>query len=229
MEICYPRNDILDVFLEVKMELITQYLRRPFQEKEWVKKIGMGGIIGFIPILNFSLMGYLLEWMLSIYKEPEISEHIPLPEWKEWGKLLANGLMVLVIVMIYCLLPLILLWIGRSMATLGTASMVLGHLFKFLAGIGLAIVSFILPVALIQFAHSGKIEAAFHIKAIGEKIAGVFPEYLISYLFSLGLVILSWIVIAILSSIILGYIFVPVLNFYIGLVIAYRFSRLLGR
>ena len=205
------------------MEQTSLYLRRPLQDKEWVKKIGLGGLIGLIPIFNLSLLGYLLEWILSA------EEDVALPEWNEWGKLFANGLIVFLIIIAYSFLPCIFLWMGRGAAGLGGMSIVVGYLLKFLAGLGFGVVSFILPVVLIQFAHREKIEETFQMKLIGERIVSVLPEYIFSYLFSLGLVIFSWIIIAILSPIFLGYILAPVLNFYTGLVILYRFSRILSK
>ena len=206
------------------MEQTSLYLRRPLQDKEWVKKIGLGGLIGLIPIFNLSLLGYLLEWILSSSEEDAV-----LPEWNEWGKLFANGLIVFLIIIAYCFLPFIFLWLGRGVAGLGGMAIVVGYLLKFLAGLGFGLVSFILPVVLIQFAHREKIEEAFQMKLIGEMIVSVLPEYIFSYLFSLGLVTLSWIIIAILSPIFLGYILAPILNFYIGLVILYRFSKTLTK
>ena len=205
------------------MEQTSHYLRRPLQDKEWVKKIGLGGLIGLIPVFNLSLLGYLLEWILSA------EEDVALPEWNEWGKLFANGLIVFLIIAVYSFLPCIFLWMGRGATGLGGMAIVVGYLLKFLAGLGFGVVSFILPVVLIQFAHREKIEEAFQMKLIGERIVSVLPDYIFSYLFSLGLVIFSWIIIAILSPIFLGYILAPVLNFYIGLVILYRFSRILSK
>jgi len=211
-----------------KTELLA-FLRRPFQDRDGFKKIGIGGLIGCVPILNCSLLGYLLNWIISIYKEPKDPEDVSLPEWKNLGKLLASGLIVFVIILSYSLPPFILLGFGNVVVFLGGTSVILGQLFKFLADIGFGLVSFILPVALIQFARSKKLEDAYNIKTIGERIAGVFSEYLLVYLFSLGLVIITWIIIVILSPLILGYILAPILNFYIALVIFYRFSSLLSK
>ncbi len=211
------------------METIVLSLRRPLQDREWVKKIGIGALLGFIPVFNFSLLGYFLEWIIITSREPENAEFSALPEWKGFGKLFANGLVVFVIILLYSLAPLILLGIGRSMVNSGWVYSVLGYLFKFMAGLGFVLVSFILPIGLINFAHDGKVGSAYDIKSIVNKIAVVFPEYLLAYLFSVGLVIVGWIIIAILSHIILGYIIVPALNFYIGLVIFYKFSTILGR
>lgn len=206
------------------MEQSTSYLKIPFQDKDWLKKLGLGGLVGLIPIFNLSLLGYLLEWVLS-----SSGEEASLPEWREWGKLFANGLMVFIIILIYCLLPLIFLLMGREVINLGGMAIVLGYMVKFLAAFGFGVVSFILPLVLIRFAYREKIAEAFQLKFIGEVIVGVLPEYIFSYLFSLGLMIAAWVIIAILSPIYLGYILAPVLNFYIGLIIFYRFSRLLGK
>lgn len=211
-----------------KREVIS-YLQRPFQDREWLKKIGIGWLIGFVPLLNLSLLGYLLEWIKIILKEPEASEYAPLPAWKNMGKLVAQGLTISLIIFVYCLIPLALLGAGRLLGNIGGVYVIPGHLFKFLAGLGFGIVSFITPVILIQFATTEKIESAYHIKEIGEKISDVFSEYIISYLLSLGLIFSTWIIIAILSPVIIGHILIPVLNFYIGLVILYRFSRILAR
>lgn len=200
-------------------------LKEPFQDKDWSKKIGIGGLLGFIPVINLSLLGYILEWIVSIHRSTEPSD-TRLPEWKEFGKLLANGLIAFGIIFIYSLAPLILLLLGKAIINLGGIAVVLGNIFNFLGGIGFGLVSFILPAILVNFARSKRIETAFHLEAIGEEISRVFLEYMFMYIFSLGLILAGWVIISILSFIIVGYILIPVLNFYICLVMTYGFSKL---
>jgi hypothetical protein len=75
----------------------------PFQDKSWLSKLLIGGLISIIPILNFALVG----WMVDIAKRVMDHELEELPGWDNFGKKFMGGLYYTVASFIYAL-PVIL-------------------------------------------------------------------------------------------------------------------------
>jgi hypothetical protein len=65
-----------------------------FEDKKWIEKVLIGGILMLIPILGPILMlGYNVELVRNVRKhDPE-----PLPAWDEWGKKIAEGFKLIII------------------------------------------------------------------------------------------------------------------------------------
>jgi len=80
-------------------------LRRPFQD---TKKLFIGGLLGIIPIVNFTVIGYTLT---STGLSKENVKRDGLPEWGNYGELFKKGLMATIIAIIL-FLPAILVIFG---------------------------------------------------------------------------------------------------------------------
>ncbi len=66
-------------------------------DKDWVKKVVIGGILGIIPIANLIVVGYGLRVLKNVAQDnPQ-----PLPEWDDWGGDFMKGLMVTLASLIY--------------------------------------------------------------------------------------------------------------------------------
>lgn len=50
------------------MEYIWESFTYIFKDKNWKKKLVVGGVIGVIPILNISLLGYMADIITLIYE-----------------------------------------------------------------------------------------------------------------------------------------------------------------
>jgi len=70
-----------------------------FDDESWITKILIGGILGIIPIVNFAVIGYMVEALRNVAQEMER----PLPEWSGFGEKFVKGLMVLIIGFIYAI------------------------------------------------------------------------------------------------------------------------------
>ena len=66
-------------------------------DKDWVKKVVIGGILGIIPIANLIVMGYGLRVLKNVSQD----DPQPLPEWDDWGGDFVKGLMVTLAGLIY--------------------------------------------------------------------------------------------------------------------------------
>lgn len=80
-------------------------IKYPLQDQEWVKKIAIGALISFVPILNFAAVGFATDSLRNVYQGRET----PLPTWDELGTLFVRGLMVVIIQLLWSLPLLVLL------------------------------------------------------------------------------------------------------------------------
>jgi hypothetical protein len=74
-----------------------------FDDPDWLKKVGLGGLIYLVPILNFAAAGYSVEVAQRVIN----GDPRPLPKWSDMGGKLVKGLLVSVIGLAYAL-PLFL-------------------------------------------------------------------------------------------------------------------------
>ena len=62
----------------------------PFEDKDWVRKLGLGALISMVPILNFAWSGYMVDILRNVMSsQPE-----PLPTWDDLGKKFNEGLIL---------------------------------------------------------------------------------------------------------------------------------------
>jgi len=76
----------------------------PFEDKEWVTKIVIGGILSLVPLVNLIVIGYALKALKNVADGVEQ----PLPKWDDFGDYFVKGLMVVLGSVVWAL-PLIIL------------------------------------------------------------------------------------------------------------------------
>lgn len=86
---------------------IGRSLKFMFEDESWITRILIGGILGFIPIVNFVVYGYQLEVIKNVSQDQDL----PLPEWDDFGGKFIKGLMVVIAGFIYSL-PLVIVGIA---------------------------------------------------------------------------------------------------------------------
>jgi len=138
-----------------------------FEDEDWIKKIGIAGLVMLIPLLGQIIIG---GWALEIVRRVIRRDPEPLPDWSNFVDYLVKGLQVMVIGFAYAL-PIILITAcsqglffaaGESGedAMLTAASVVMACLscVSIIYGI---FIGFVLPAALGNFAESEQFGAAF--------------------------------------------------------------------
>jgi hypothetical protein len=95
-----------------------------FDDQDWLKKVLIGGVVNFVPILNFAAIGYALEVTRQVINRVDSNT---LPEWDDLGGKLVKGLVVTVIALVY-FAPLIVLSciIGIPASLMGDSEEVAG-------------------------------------------------------------------------------------------------------
>ena len=192
---------------------ISEGLKFPMKDKDWTKKVIIGGILNIVPIVNFISYGYSLEVMKLV-----ISGKETLPEWDNFGSKFIRGLVGIIISVIYLIIPIIVMMIFISMGHRGLN--IVGIL---VGGILMIIFGFAIPMALANYVAKDSFGAAFEFSEIINRIKSVFGEYLVCYIV---VIVLSLIVGAISVIPFIGWIIGAILEFYVALVYAYYFGNL---
>lgn len=171
----------------------------PFEDKQWITKLGLGGLITFIPILNFAWTGYTVELIRNVMNDaPE-----PLPNWDDFGKKLTDGLLLTVATIVYSLPIIIVFCLPMSFMIVpailsGNADM--QGLAEAVAGLGTALffcllcvfvvyslaLSVIFPAILVIFAREGTLASCFKFREVFELISKNSTPFLTAWGVSIG-------------------------------------------
>jgi len=83
----------------------------------------IGGLLSFVPLLNFFAFGYLLRLSKALREGASLT----LPDWSDWQGLFVDGLKFAVVWLAYWLLPLLLAFILASLLS-GLGLFAIGYL-----------------------------------------------------------------------------------------------------
>lgn len=202
-------------------------IKFPMEDKDWIMKIIIGGVLSIIPIVNFISSGYQLKVMKNaINKKPGM------PEWKGFMDLFVKGLIIFVIALLFMIVPLI---IFGAIAGFGVISVIMGDLTNpynivlailpalFIGGILFLIIGFVLPMAIAMYAKSDNFSDAFKFSEILNRIKSIFGEYLVSYI----VIVIFGIILGLIMLIpLIGWIIGFFGTFYLGVVALNMFGKL---
>lgn len=147
-----------------------------FDDKDWMKKIGIAGVIALISIvlsvIIVGIAGFILlgGWMIELTRRVIDHDPEPLPDWTDYGGYFMKGLQAFVIGLVYSLPIILISGCGSllpalmqnsdssSAATIIQIVSICTSCFATIYGIFLG---FVLPAALARFAASGQLGSAF--------------------------------------------------------------------
>lgn len=205
---------------------IVETVKFPSNDDEWIKKILIGGLLMLIPIINFITLGYYIKTLRR-----GIDGESALPEWDDWGDLFIKGLIVVIVVIIYMLIPLAVLFLsigGAAISSITSGDITPASIGAIIGGsliflLLLLIVFLLLPMALSMYAKEDSIGAALRLGEILSRIRSIIGEYIIA-------LIVLWALMLIVSFISLvpfiGWVVVIFAQFYVGLVAAHMFGTI---
>ena len=154
-----------------------------FEDESWIMKIVVGGILLFIPIVNFMVLGYIVEAL----KRSADGMDVPLPEWDDFGGKFMKGLMVFLILLVYsipsivlgcctfALLPLV--GDNESVAAMMSLVTLCGNCLVFVWSIVVAVVW---PAALIRYSVTGEFMSAFQFGELFSFIKSNVANYIVA-------------------------------------------------
>jgi Protein of unknown function (DUF4013) len=168
-----------------------------FEDKNWITKILIAAgilLLGIlfswvllIPLIVAAILlnGYTVEIVRRVIRgEPDA-----LPKWDNWGALLADGLKMLVIEIVYAL-PMIIVALCLSIpisALSRNAEQLSSLLSAFLSCISIVYaiaVTLVLPAAVAFFADAGDLGAAFRFGEVFGLVRNNFSTYLVTLVMS---------------------------------------------
>lgn len=199
----------MDIFPFIQFTLNSQYISR------WI----VGGIIIYIPILNFLSFGYLSKAsrLLSIGT-------VGLPTWQDKYDLWIEGVKLIFIFILYEAVPFFLFSCGFFLTTLTSITAFFGHILIKLSYLGLLLFSFFLPFAFAAFADQGDFRKALEFEKIIAAIKEVFTPYLAGYLATLVALYICKLVIRI--PFLIGFVVSSLAAYYVFLLATYYFTQL---
>ena len=140
-----------------------------FQDKDWIKKILIGGVLFLVPIFGWLvIVGYAVQTAKNVKNGQET----PLPEWDDWGDRFMTGLLAFVTILIYAIPGIV---VGLIPC--------IGVFFN------IAWSLFVIPTAYIQFLKHGDIGGALKVNEAVEFIKVNWLNILIVSLMNIVLVI----------------------------------------
>ena len=163
---------------------INKAISYPFEDKQWISKLGLGAVIGMIPILNFAWSGYLVDILRNVVSGA--SE--PLPNWDNFEKKFMDGLILFAAGLVYGLpillvacLPLGIMAISGTLSSSGDFQDS-GNILGGIGGVvglclgGLVIVyglflSIVYPAILVIFAREGTFASCFKFREVIDLIS----------------------------------------------------------
>lgn len=204
---------------------IVETVKFPANDVEWIKKMVIGGLLMLIPIVNFIALGYYIKTMRG-----GIDGKSGLPEWDDWGNLFVKGLLVIIVVFIYMLIPLAVMFMsigGAAISSIASGDVSPASIGTIIGGSLISvflmfIVWLLLPMALSIYAKEDSIGAAFGIGEILSRIKSVIGEYIIAIIVLYALML----IVGFISMIpFIGWVVMIFANFYVALVAANMFGK----
>lgn len=151
----------------------------PFEDKQWLSKLGLGAIIAMVPVLNFAWTGYMVGILRNMFAHAQE----PLPNWDDFGRKFVDGFMLFLASVVYALPVLVLSCLPLSF--LSIPAILSGNqdtqdLAEALAGVGgvaLAgvscifvvyglVLSVIFPAIIVLYAREGTFASCFKFREI---------------------------------------------------------------
>lgn len=204
---------------------VGKSFRFVFEDRDWITKVLIGGLVSLVPVANLAATGYLVRTLRNVgRREPR-----PLPHWREFGDFFLKGAGVLAASLVY-FSPLVVLAIlaaglwavlaatqGRGLALGGLG------LLALIAVIYGPLAALWLRAATAVYAADGHFAAYFRLGEIWQFIARDVGGYAVALLASLAAVIAA----GAIGGIFFG-IGVALAAFVAGLVSAHLYGQLLA-
>ena len=201
----------------------------PFDDKQWVSKLGLGAVISLVPILNFAMTGYMIQIVRNLMNDVEE----PLPNWDDLGKKFMDGLMLVLAVLVYALpiivlscLPLSVFAVpailsgnqdmkGLSDAMAGVGGVLVAGMSCVFAIYGL-ILSVIFPAIYVLYAREGTFASCFKLREVFDIIGKNAGPFFTAW----GISIAAGLVVGLVASIVTGVLgLIPCLGWNVSIMI----------
>jgi hypothetical protein len=202
----------MDIIPFIQLTLNSQFISR------WL----YGGIIMYIPVLNFFSLGYLsrASRLLSLGS-------IGLQTWEDKNAAWFEGVKLIFIFILYEAIPFFLFSCGFFLTTLSSITAFFGHIIINLSYLALFFFSFFIPFAFTTFSEQEDFRKALEFERIAGAIKEVFIPYLGGYIGTLICLLVCKALIRI--PFLVGFLLSSLLTYYVFLIATYYFTQLFRR
>ena len=159
---------------------LYHYIKLPFSDKDWVKKILLGCVISIVPVLNILCLCYFVECMKF-----GMAGCQRLPEWERWENFVREGIIAFFISLGYILIPLMLAFPLLHIPMVG----------GFLVSIIILAVAMIIPLAIGNYLKHHYPMDAINFKEIFYTMSRVASSYMPAYFIAVFSTVLGLIII----------------------------------
>jgi hypothetical protein len=198
---------------------LGEALRYPTNDEDWIVTVLIGGVLTLLSVFvvpAFLLYGYLLR----VLRGGMDDDGVP-PVFDDWGTLLREGVVAVVVLLVYQLVPLVIaaVTVGGSALAIASGSEAgagvgIVGLLGGLAVSGLLALAFgyVALIGLANYARVGRFGAAFDFGTI--RTVGLDADYAVAWLFGVGVLIAASVVTGVLS-------FVPIAGSIAGVFVGF--------
>jgi len=208
---------------------LSRALNAPFKDREWIVKVGLGGLWGLLIVTMPAQLGAAMAYIRSVANDDE-----SLPAWSDFGSKWVSGLLLLVGATIY-MLPAIILYV-ILLASIGAGALIAQDPYAATAAYGmiclLGLLSIIwmiaasipLSAAMVNYSITGQFSSMFAIGYLINLIrsrTGFFKAWGLSLLIG----VVAGVTISVLSILLIGYILAPWIYFFSYIFSAHLFGQ----
>jgi len=202
----------MDIVAFIRFTFNSRYIAR------WI----YGGLIMYIPVVNFFSLGYLAKTSRIL-----MIGSIGLPTWEDKMAVWTNGVKLLFVFILYEAVPFFLFSSGFFLTTLGSIPAFFGNIVIKFSYLALLIFSFFIPFAFSVFAEKMEFKEALEFERILNGIKEVFIPYLGGYLGTLIALYICKVIIKI--PYLIGFLLSSLCTYYVFLLATYYFTHLFKR
>lgn len=200
----------MDIIPFIRFTVNSRYIAR------WI----IGGVVLFVPVLNFFSIGFLSRTSRLI-----LVGGIGIATWQEKYLTWIEGVKLLFVFILYNAIPFFMFSSGFFLTTLNTFTAFFGHLMiKAAIFIIFPICSFFLPFAFTIFAERTDFRDALEFGEILRGIKEVLVEYILGYAATIGAIYVALLFMHI--PYVIGFLISSVLTYYTLLLSAFFFTGL---
>jgi hypothetical protein len=200
---------------------IVAFIRFTFNSR-YVARWIYGGLIMYIPVVNFFSLGYLAKASRIL-----MIGSIGLPTWEDKMAVWINGVKLLFVFILYEAVPFFLFSSGFFLTTLGSLPAFFGSIVIKFSYLALFVFSFFIPFAFSVFAERMDFREALEFEKILNGIKEVFLPYLGGYFGTLIALYICKLIINI--PYLIGFLLSSLCTYYVFLLATYYFTHLFKR
>jgi len=204
----------MDVIPFIQFSLNSRYVTR------WI----YGGLLLYIPVLNFFSLGYLSKASRLL-----MIGSIGLPTWEQRTEIWLEGAKMLLVFILYGSIPFFMFSCGFFLTALSSLTGFFGAIMTKLSYVALLISSFFLPFAFITFSEQMDFRKALEFERILKGIKEVFIPYFVGYAATVLALFICWLIVPVPKSYFLQLFTIAILSiltYYVLLISTYYFTQL---